>query len=365
MGTPRVDHDILLLWLSKNFSTTRPALQLFSNYLIGRTNSVIINTHTSEPSQVLTGVPQGSVLGPLLFTLYTTPLTYLLSDSGLSFHLYADDTQTYISFKAQDSASALTTLSHTLDEVHSWLRSNRLSLNPSKTEFLIIGTPQQRSKLPSTTFSFAGATVSTSDCVRNLGVLFDSNLSYSKHISNISKSAYFIIRQIRQIRSILDLNSAVLLANALVSSKLDFCNSLFYGLPESAMHKLQLIQNSLARAVCPSIRKFDHVSPILHKLHWLPVKKRILFKIMLLTFKTLQYKSPSYLANLLSPYQSVRTLGSNDLFMLDVPRMKTNVGRRSFFFAAPTLWNNLPVELRFCNSLASFHAKLKTFLYPP
>ena len=210
------------------------ALQFVSSYLCGRTHSVSANSLSSASQVVLTGVPQGSVLGPLLFSLYTTPLSYLLTESNLPFHLYADDTQSYISFKSDDSATALALLSNTLDKVHSWLSSNRLSLNPSKTEFLIVGTNQQRSKLTFNSFNFSGTTVSLSNSVRNLGVIFESDLSLSKHIASVVKYSHYTIRQITQIRSSLDLNSAICLSNALVSSKLDFCNSLFFGLPHSS-----------------------------------------------------------------------------------------------------------------------------------
>ena len=188
----------------------------------------------------------------------------------MSFHLYADDTQLYISFSLKINLTVLSHLSSTLDSVHAWLSANRLIVNPAKTEYLVIGTKQQRDKLISSSLIFKGTNLSPSQSVRNLGVTFDSEMSLTKHISSVCSSSYFIIRQIRQMRSSLDHNSAVLLANALVSSKLDFCNSLYYGLPQSSIHRLQLVQNSLARVVCPSVRRRDHITPVLQKLHWLP-----------------------------------------------------------------------------------------------
>ena len=130
----------------------------------------------------------------------------------------------------------------------------KLTLNPSKTEFLIIGTPQQRSKLNCKTLLFGGSDVSASPCARNLGVIIDSDLSYNQHISKITQTSYLHIRQTRKIRQSLDLNSAILLSNSLVSSRLDFCNSLFYGLPKNSLKRLQRVQNSLARVVIPSCK---------------------------------------------------------------------------------------------------------------
>lgn len=365
-----VDHNILLYRLSLNFGITGSALALLTSYLTNRTQSVMVDSHVSPLSLLSCGVPQGSVLGPLLFTLYTTPLSYLLSDSKLSFHFYADDTQLYISFSANACQEALLILSKTLDDVHNWLSRNRLYLNPSKTEFLLIGTNQQRAKVSCNSFSFAGHVISATQSARNLGVIFEQDLCFSSHIKSVSRSSFYYIKQLRQIRPLLDHNSAVTLANSLVSSRLDFCNSLYFELPKSNLHQLQLVQNALARAVFPGSRKRDHVSPLLRRLHWLPIEQRIQFKVATLTFKTLQFKSPSYLSVLLVPKANTRNLRSHNKCLLTVPRVNSALGRRSFSFSAPTLWNSLMEhdDLRECfvsGNLGSFRSKLKSHLFPP
>ena len=211
-------------------------------------------------------------------------------------------------------------LSSTLDEVYAWLTSNRLSDNPSKTEFLIIGNPQQRNKIQSSSIVFCGNIISPSTSARNLGVTFDSSLSLTKHISSICKFAYYQIRQLRQIRSSLDVSSAIILANSLVISKLDYCNSLLNGLPKSSINRLQVVQNSLARAIYLSAKRSDHVSQLLHKLHWLPVSSRIEFKIATLTFKVLKFQQPAYMFDLIAPYVPPRSLRSSNKNLLIVPR---------------------------------------------
>ena len=359
-----VDHQILLTRLSSYFGISDSALNLISSYLTNRTQSVVIDKQTSPPTTCGIGVPQGSVLGPLLFTLYTCPLANKLQ-SSIPYHMYADDTQLYISFSASDHAASFSHLSDTLDTVHKWLSRNCLSLNPSKTEFLLIGTPQQRQKLTVTSFSFSGQALSCSDSVRNLGVILDSDLSYEQHISTVCKISHHYIRQIRRMRPVLDRNTAVLLANSLVSSRLDFCNSLYFNLPNSSIKKLQLVQNSLARVITPSVRKFDHISSTLQDLHWLPIQQRITYKIALLTFKTLQFNEPSYLRDLITHYIPTRHLRSDSKFLLTVPRINTSAGRRSFSFAAPHVWNSLPLQLRSTKSLSSFRSLLKTYLFPP
>ena len=168
---------------------------------------------------------------------------------------------------------------------------------------MLIGNSQQRANLNSTSLTFCGNNLIPIDSCRNLGVVFDSELSFKKHISSICSTSFYHIRQLRQIRSSLDKNSAIILANALVSSKLDYCNSLLFSLPEFPLDRLQSVQNALARVVVPSVKRAHHISPTLKILHWLPIRERITFKIASLTFKTLLHKQPSYLHELLKPYQ--------------------------------------------------------------
>src|SRR5271157_2609425 len=137
------------------------------------------------------------------------------------------------------------------------------------------------------------------ESARNLGIIFDSNLSFDKHISNLSKACYFHIRDLRRIRPTLDFDTARTIATSLVHSKLDYCNSLYYNLPQSQLKRLQAIQNSLARCVTSSSR-FQHITPGLKSLHWLKVEQRIQYKLISLTYSSLQHNNPLYLRRLLT-----------------------------------------------------------------
>ena len=194
-----IQTGILLSRLSSFYGLSSTALNLIASYLLNQTQSVSIQSHSTPPSSIFTGIPQGSVLGLLLFSLYTSPVSQIFTKASISYHLYADDTQIYISFSSNQSHDSLSLLSSTLDEVYAWLTSNRLSVNPSKTEFLIIGNPQQQNKIQSSSIVFCGNVISPSASAWNLGVTFDSSLSLTKHISSICKSAYYQIRQLRQI----------------------------------------------------------------------------------------------------------------------------------------------------------------------
>ena len=169
----------------------------------------------------------------------------------------------------------------------------------------------------------------------------------------------------RQIRSLLDKNSAIILANTLVHSKIDYCNSLLFDLPDASIMRLQRVQNSHARVVFKSIKRQAHSIDLLKSLHWLPIPERIKYKIAVLTFKVLQYGQPSYLADLISFYKPTRTLRSSDSLLLAVPDIRTAMGRRSFSYAAPTVWNALPFYLRSCSNISSFCSNLKTHYFPP
>jgi len=369
-----IDHDILLSRLSTWFGLSNTALFWFRSYLSCRTFSVSIENSSSTPSNLLYGVPQGSVLGPILFILYTTPLSHLIaSSSSISHHLYADDTQLFTSFSASDCTSGLCSLESTISLVSSWMSANFLSLNPSKTEFLLIGNSHQLSKTDNIFLSLPdNITVKPVSSARNLGVIFDSRLSFSDHISSISKACFCHIRNLRRIRSCLDHSTAATIATSMIHSKLDYCNSLFLNLPKFELNRLQSILNTAARAItCSS--KFCKITPILKSLHWLNISERIHYKIISLTYSALQTNQPSYLRSLLSVQNKTNTRSSS-VVSLSRPSNPSSllITNRSFTFTAPFLWNKLPADMRvpssensFILSLSSpvFHKRLKTYLF--
>ena len=170
------------------------------------------------------------------------------------------------------------------------------------------------------------------------------------------------LRNIGNLRKYLDQSTAERLVHAFVTSRLDNCNSLLYGLPQCEIKKLQHVQNTGARIVTRSNRR-EHITPTLKELHWLPIQSRIKFKLALLVFKALNNLAPSYLKDLLLPYQTSRCLRSSSMNLLQVPRTKTKTyGDRSFRKAGSAVWNNLPNELRLETSVDIFKVKLKTFL---
>jgi len=333
-----IDHSILVHRLSTWFGLKGTVLSWLQSYLSSRNFIVNINGISSAPYPLLQGVPQGSVLGPLLFILYTTPLSSLISGSSVDHHLYADDAQLFISFSAPAFSQNVSHLETTIDTVSVWMSANLLSLNQSKTEFLLIGLPNQLSKVSDATLHMpSNITINPSDTARNLGVIFDSSLTMSDHISSVSKSCFMSLRDLRRIRSTLDSTTAKTIATSLIHSKVDYCNSLFLNLPRSQLDRLQLILNSTARAVSKSPR-FTHISPVLKSLHWLKIDQRIHYKILSITYKTLQFRKPSYLHNLLHVQSDSRTRSSTKV-TLQRPTVSSRlkITDRSFTHHAPVL----------------------------
>lgn len=358
-----IDHTILLSRLEDFFGVTGNALDWLRSYLTGRSQQIKLDEYLSSKVDLPFGVPQGSVLGPLLFTLYTTPLSHVISGHGIPHHLYADDSQLFVSFSSRDCDASLISLQSCLSSVQSWMSVNKLKLNPDKTEFLLIGHQRQRVKyLDKFPVDLLGIETNPVNTARNLGVLFDQNFTFKSHISTIRKSCLYHIRDLRRIRRYLNLDSAKLLAHALVSSRLDYCNSLLFGIADKDLSILQRIQNRLARVVTKS-PPLTRSTPLLRSLHWLPVKFRINFKICLLTYKTLTEQKPVYLQDMLVTSCPTRSLRSNKGPVLSLPKVKTKAGSRAFYSCAPSLWNKLPLSVRSAPSIATFRNGLKTHLF--
>ena len=173
---------------------------------------------------------------------------------------------------------------------------------------------------------------------------------------------YLPHRDLRRIRRHLDLESEKLLANAPVSSCLDYCNSVLSGIAETDLTKFQRVSNRLARVVTNS-PPFTRSVPLPCSLHWLPVKYRVHFSICWLTYRALHEEQPVYLRSFIATSLPSHSLRSNRGITLSVPRIRTNICARAFSSCSPSLWNNLPLSVRSATSVATFRRRLKTYLF--
>ena len=363
-----VDHGILLHRLSADFGISGTALVWFSSYLSDRRQSVSIAGVSSAPLSLRYGVPQGSVLGPILYILYNTPMHSIASLHGVSDHLYADDDQQYTRFRVSDSADqarAFSSLSTCIGETKQWAATNRLKFNDGKTDALVAYSSYARKKPSLIPLVVGDSSIYPSSSVCNLGVTIDPHVKLDAHIRNVCKKAFFHLRRISRIKRFLSRSSLIRLIQSFVFSHLDYCNSLLAGLPDTSIKRLQNVQNSAARLVTGA-KRFDHISTHLIALHWLPVAQRIDFKISLLMFRCLNDCAPSYLSELISRDSNCHAyrLRSETRGDLLVPPTRTKTyGDRAFSVYGPRLWNSLPLSVRSCPTIISFKSKLKTHLF--
>ena len=231
-----------------------------------------------------------------MFSYYTYPLGKIIQKHNLKYHIYEDDTQLYTEFNPRipgDSVTALFKLESCITEIKEWMNVNKLKLNEDKSEFFVASSKSN--------LKLCGSIITSSDSVRNLGVIFDTTMSMSSHISSISRSLNYHLRNIGRIRCYIDEDTYNHALRSLVISRIDYCNSLLYGLSAKDMHKLQKVQNRAARLVFKANRR-EHTTPLLRELHWLPVCERIKFKLLTLAYKSKHETTPRYIQNLLKPH---------------------------------------------------------------
>jgi hypothetical protein len=259
-----IDHGILLDRLSSWFGINGTVLAWFKSYLCDREQLVKIGSTLSDPASLNFGVPQGSVLGPILYSMYTAPLANVISAyENLKYHFYADDTQLYFHISPNSTIQNFNQLQNCLVDIQKWMSSNKLKLNPDKTEFIIFGSEKQRKSLSNCfPIDILGNDLYPAEKVKNLGVTLDSSLSLSDHVSNISKQCYVNLRDFCRIRRYLSKDVAITVANSLISSLLDYCNSLFRSLSFKELHRLQCLQNAAARIVT-NTSKMCYITPVL------------------------------------------------------------------------------------------------------
>ena len=358
-----IDHNTLFDLLEHRLCITGSALHWFKSYLTDRTQSVTIDGVSSRPVVLKYGVPQGSVLGPLLFTIYTLPLGDLLRQHGIAYHLYADDTQLYLTFNARDTDDyhcCISSLQNCVKAVKTWMTDSKLKLNDDKTELIVITSPYYHKRLESAVFTIDDAVIVPSSAARNIGVIFDNTMSMSCQVSAVCKSVHFHLRNISKIRKQITNEACEKLIHALITSRIDCGNACIFGIADYQLNRLQMLLHISARILL----RPDHscsITSILEDLHWLPVKHRVVFKILLLTFKALNGLAPRYLSELLHPHITEKNLRS--INQLEQPRTNSNYGDRAFSVAAPALWNRLPLSIRLHKTVPAFKNAIKTWLF--
>ena len=286
-------------------------LDLLRSYLINRSQLIVTASADPITQNVSSGVPQGSVLVSILFSLYVAEIEQLVARHGFHSHQYADDTQIYAFCEPHNMPHLALRMAECFSDVASWTSSNRLRLNGGKTEAIWFH-PARRS-MPTPPVQLSGVTI-TPSAVRNLGVYLDTSLSMENHAGKIAAACFSTLRVLREARHSVPREVFIALVIQLVLTKLDYCNSILYGSNKWALHKLQVVMNTSARLIF-NARLTDHVSPLLDDLHWLPIAKRIPYKIALMVYKAHTHQSPQYLQELLNTIRSLNEEGSRSALL--------------------------------------------------
>ena len=363
-----IDHRALLTRLNDLIGVSGIPLKWFESYLTNRYQRVCINGNFSNVQSLRYGVPQGSVLGPLLFSIYTLPLGNIIRKYGLELHIYADDTQLYASVCPTSSDGvhlAVSMIEKCVHDIQSWMSQNFLKLNAEKTEVIVCGFRAQLNKFHLVSLNIAGASVPVQvKAVRNLGVMFDCDMSMSAQVTKIVKAANYHLINIGRARKMLTTDSTKTAVHSLVTSRIDYCNCLLAGINDSLLKRLVNIQRTAARIVTRK-RKFDPISADLVELHWLPIRQRIDYKICILVFKCMHNAAPEYLTDLLHVSSSQRYLRSStaSFKLIEHKTTHSTFADRSFSCYGPKVWNALPEEIRSAPSIDTFKKLLKQHLF--
>ena len=358
-----VDLSILLRKLEKHYGICDDALKWMSSYLLGRTFSVVVNNKHSKSYPMNYGVPQGTILAPCLYTLYTGDLNNLVASLGLKIHSFADDTNIYMGFRPIDELTMTKNMLSTAAKiVQKYMASNILKLNVDKTQILFCGSP--------TNIELFGRRLDEFDCLmgddskratvgKTLGVKIDERLKFEAFISETCSCVNYKLNKLKNMRTVLNSELKLTLVKCYVLSKIDYCNILLNQATKKQINRLQKVINSSVRFIF-NISRATNVTPFMKKAHILPVEHRIKYKSCLYAFKILHGQAPKYLCEMVRRKPSLREgLRSS----LDDTRLEPCYRGKTVALTICSTWNDLPVELRNTSTLDTFKRNLKTHYF--
>ena len=363
-----IDHRILIHRLQFDYNITDKALQWIKSYLMNRNFSVKVNDAESSVRRVSYGVPQGSLLGPLFYVLYTRGIERLVEQNhGMKIHMYADDLQLYVAFLEEHKVFTENLIMACLLDIQCWMNSNFIKLNMDKTQFAIFH-PKGLSNL-SQRLEFKivqeNNAISSSNVLTILGVPLSEDFNFKLFINQKVSACCFHLRNLKNIKKCLPISTRMILVTNLILSKIDYCNSILVSSTDQDIKPLQRIINSAARFIL-DVKRRSHIRPYLFKLHILPIRQRIQFKISLIAFKIKHKISPYYLTEIFEDYVPTTNINLRIGIGRDQTMFKCwdrAYNHKLFYCKLITNWNSLPHDIRKIENLNTFKTKLKTYYF--
>ena len=343
-----VDHEILLSKLD-SYGISGNSLKWFQSYLENRMQQCSVGGSLSDSRLLTCGVPQGTILGPLLFLLYMNDLPNCLSHCEP--RMYADDT--HLTYADNNVGSIESCLSEDLLNVHTWLNANKLTLNMTKTEFMLIGSGQRLNTIAvSPSLLMNGTRVKQVASTKSLGITIDDKLSWNNHIEKLTKKIASGIGAMKRVRHLVPTATLHLIYQVLIQPHFDYCSSVWGTCGVTLKDKLQKLQNRAARVL--TFSNYDvHAGQLLEILGWKNLHRQRNIQKAIMVFKCLHGLAPDYLISKFSDRNISYNLRDSEN-KLNVRLPRTNYFKNSFTYSGATLWNRLPYEVRCAESLRSF-----------
>lgn len=355
-----LDHATLCAKL-KYYGFGVTATSFFHNYLNNRRQKVILNDNISNTLSISRGVPQGSVLGPLLFSIYTADLNKCLQ--FCTSHQYADDTQIYYSFSLFDLDTAVLKINSDLDKISKFSADHGLVLNEVKTELLVFGKHKaQIIDNPNFKIVLNNQLLSPVNACKNLGVWFDTDLRFVKHVSTLIQKSISKLKLLYIHKDILSTEVKLRLTDSLLLSSISYCDTVYWpAILNRDKESLQRIQNSCIR-LSYNLRKFDHITYHFKQSKWLSLSERFECHLACLIFKIIKCESPSYLLSKLKKGSDTHQRSTRHCSQFTVPKHRSALFQRSFSYTAAKLYNSLPLNIKSCTNIVSFRKQITTFI---
>lgn len=334
------------------------AIVMVQNYLKNRKQCVKIGNKLSDPLGIYSGVPQGSILGPTLFTIFTANFHSAVTFCDL--HCYADDHQLYLSFESDDLHNSNLKINADLDSLLTTSKNHSLSINPRKSQVILFGNKSQRSFLSDNLKIYVdNEPLPFADCARNLGLYVDHTLCFNIHVTNCIKKAYGNLKLLYGCRTYLNKKSKIILCDSLVLSQFNFADVVYFScITKGDQMRIQRVQNACIRFIY-GINRYGSISTKLKELNWLSMKHRQILHSCCLYYKIIKNKIPVYLYNKIIFNGDLHNLNTRQRSLISSPRHRTAMYQRSFSYNIYKYYNLIPTNLKIAESIFTLKKNLK------